>query len=127
MKKRFSSRLPILRSIAKNLITYGKVTTSEAKAKAAKPFLEKLVLRGKKGTLEAHRSLASQLDKKSAKLLFSILPRFADKKSGFIKMTRLGARRGDRAMQVRLEWAVEKEVKVKNGGFSNLSTKRKRN
>ncbi len=94
-KKHFSrtkeQRLALYRSLARALILNEKITTSTAKAKAVKPFVEKLITLGKKGDLNARRrALALLPDKKVVKKLFEdIAPRFASRNGGYTRVIKL--------------------------------------
>ena len=54
-------RRALLRSLATSLILYEKIKTTEAKAKAVRPYIEKMITKGKKGTLAARRELLKDL------------------------------------------------------------------
>jgi large subunit ribosomal protein L17 len=88
------------------LIEHKRVTTTLAKAKAARSVAEKMVTLGKKGTI-AHRRLAvARLHQESAaKILFKeIAPAFKDRSSGYTRIVKLGQRQGDSAQRAILEW-----------------------
>ena len=89
-----------------SLIEHKRVTTSLAKAKAARSVAEKMVTLGKKGT-QAHRRLAvARLhQEKAAKTLFTeIAPAFKDRRSGYTRIIKLGQRNGDASQSAILEW-----------------------
>jgi large subunit ribosomal protein L17 len=99
-------RNAMLANLVCSLIEHKRVTTSLAKAKAARSVAEKLVTLGKKGTV-AHRRLAvARLhQEKAAKILFKdIAPAFKDRRSGYTRIIKLGQRNGDASQSAILEW-----------------------
>ena len=99
-------RNAMLANLVCSLIEHKRVTTSLAKAKAARSVAEKMVTLGKKGTI-AHRRLAvARLHQESAaKILFKeIAPAFKDRRSGYTRIIKLGQRQGDAAQLAILEW-----------------------
>ena len=99
-------RNAMLANLVCSLIEHKRVTTSLAKAKAARSVAEKMVTLGKKGTI-AHRRLAvARLHQESAaKILFKeIAPAFKDRKGGYTRIIRMENRQGDAAQRAILEW-----------------------
>lgn len=88
-------RKSFLRNLANNLIRVGKIETTEARAKAIRPAVERLVTVAKKGGLPARRLLLSRLqNKKTAeRLLIDIAPRYAERKGGYLRITKSGRSR----------------------------------
>ncbi len=99
-------RRHFLRSLIHNLILKERMTTTVARAKEARPALEKLVSAGKKGTLAAYRRLLQKLPKQSAaKLYYDIAPRYKERKGGYLRITKLTrARKRDAAPQAVIEF-----------------------
>jgi len=88
-------RLALYRSLARAIIMEERIETSLQKAKAVKPFVERLITLGKKGDLTARR-LALQLlpDKKAIRKLFEeIAPRFENRNGGYTRIIKLPDRR----------------------------------
>jgi large subunit ribosomal protein L17 len=87
------------------LIQHGRIETTEAKAKAVKPFAEKMITLGRRGDLHARRqALAALRSNKVVHELFAeVAPRFADRPGGYTRIIRLGPRQGDAADMVYLE------------------------
>jgi large subunit ribosomal protein L17 len=82
-------RNAFLKGLAGNLIKKGKIETTEARAKAIRPFVERLVSTAKKQTLADFRRLLSKLDKSSAeKLYFEIAPKYSKRAGGFLRITK---------------------------------------
>ena len=99
-------RNAMLANLVCSLIEHKRVTTTLAKAKAARSVAEKMVTLGKKGTI-AHRRLAvARLHQENAaKILFKeIAPAFKDRSSGYTRIVKLGQRQGDSAQKAILEW-----------------------
>ena len=97
----------LLNSLALNLIVRGKIRTTEPKAKELRPFMEKLVTRAKKGDLATRRAIISKLGNRrpETKKLFEVLaPKYADKKGGYTRVLKLGARKADGAKMAIIEF-----------------------
>ena len=83
-----------------------RVTTTLAKAKAARPVAEKMVTLGKSGTLHDRRLAVARLHQEdAAKILFKdIAPAFKDRKGGYTRIIKMNQRIGDAAQRAILEW-----------------------
>jgi large subunit ribosomal protein L17 len=106
-------RQAMLRNMAASLIEHEKVRTTSAKAKALRPFVERLVTMGKNGSLAARRRAFAALGKKQAvhKLFTVFGPRFQDRPGGFTRIVRDGLRAGDGATMAVLEF-VDREIVI---------------
>jgi len=98
-----------------SLIEHSRIKTTLAKAKAVRPFAEKMVTLGKKGDLHARRTAASYLGHKDAvkKLFAEVAPRAATRNGGYTRIIKLGPRQSDSAPMAFIEWvdvAAEAEV-----------------
>jgi large subunit ribosomal protein L17 len=89
-----------------SLIEHRRIKTTLAKAKATKPLAERMVTLGKKGDLHARRTALSYLKHKDIvkKLFTEIAPAAADRKGGYTRIVKLGARLSDSAPMAYLEW-----------------------
>jgi large subunit ribosomal protein L17 len=89
-----------------SLIEHRRIKTTLAKAKATKPFAEKMVTLGKRGDLHARRVAISYLKQKDiVKILFEkIAPASATRQGGYTRITKLGPRQSDSAPMAYLEW-----------------------
>ena len=99
-------RKALLANLCKEVIQHERIKTSEAKAKAVKPELEKLITLAKRGDLHARRQALSALgqDKFLVYRLFEeIAPRYADRPGGYTRILKLGPRRSDATEMVFLE------------------------
>lgn len=110
-----SHRKALFRNLLSALILHGEIKTTESKAKATRRLFDRLVSKGKSGTLHARRIVAAFLNNKKAvnKLVDEIAPKFKDRPGGFTRMIRLGRRRGDDAMMVKLELVEKPETEEK--------------
>ncbi|MBM3139931.1 MAG: 50S ribosomal protein L17 [Chloroflexi bacterium] len=100
-----SQRMAMLRSIAMSVLEHGGVETTEARAREARRFVERMITLGKRGTLHARRqALAFGYDTAVVDQLFAeIAPRYADRPGGYTRVVKLGQRYGDAAPAARLE------------------------
>src|SRR4051812_27200560 len=89
-----------------SLIEHQRIKTTLAKAKAVRPLAEKMVTLGKNGSLHARRTALATLRQKDAvkKLFDDIAPRAADRKGGYTRIVKLGARKSDSAPVAFIEW-----------------------
>ena len=95
----------MLRNLAASIIMYEKVKTTEAKAKAVKPLVEKLITTAKKDDLTSRRRLIAILPQKLAvkKALEVLGKRYSDKKGGYTRIVKLDSRPGDGAKMAQIE------------------------
>ena len=98
-------RRAMYRNLVTDLLSYEKITTTEAKAKEVRGLAEKMITLGKKGGLNSRRqALSFIIDKKVAEKIFTELaPRYAERPGGYTRITKLGPRLGDGAAMVQLE------------------------
>src|SRR5215213_8155522 len=91
-------RKALLRNLCKEVIEHERIKTSEAKAKAVKPEVEKLITLAKRGDLHARRQALAALgqDKFAVHKLFEeVGPRYAERPGGYTRILKLGPRRSD--------------------------------
>ena len=99
-------RKALLANLCIEVIDHERIRTTEAKAKAVKPEIEKLITLAKRGDLHARRQALSQLnqDKFAVHKLFEeIAPRYSSRNGGYTRIVKLGPRRSDSAEMVFLE------------------------
>ena len=97
-------RAALLKTLAANLILKEKITTTEAKAKETRPFVEKLITKGKKGDLSAIKYLAKYLPEKARKkIVAEIGPRFKERAGGYTRIIKLNPRKTDGAKMAIIE------------------------
>ena len=99
-------RNAMLANLVCSLILHKRVTTTLAKAKAARPVAEKMVTLGKSGTIHDRRLAVARLHQEDvAKILFKeIAPAFKDRKGGYTRIIKMNQRIGDAAQRAILEW-----------------------
>jgi large subunit ribosomal protein L17 len=101
-----SHRNAMLANLVCSLIKHKRVTTTLAKAKAARGVAEKMVTLGKSGTVHDRRLAAARLHQEDAvKILFNeIAPQQKDRRGGYTRIVKLHRRQGDAAEEAILEW-----------------------
>src|SRR5688500_18365321 len=89
-----------LRNMANALFTQERIHTTEIKAKALRPWAEKLITLGKRGDLHARRKAAEDIHDHSTlqKLFGELAERFKTRPGGYTRILRLGRRHGDNGM-----------------------------
>ena len=99
-------RRSILAGITKDVLRNGYVVTTEARAKEARKFVDKMITYGKNGSLVSRRQALAFLhnDKDVVSKVFNELaPKYADRNGGYTRIIKLKERVGDDALMVRLE------------------------
>ncbi len=98
-------RKALYANLASSLIEHGRIRTTEAKAKAVRPIVEKMITLGRRGDLAARRQALAYLRSQDAvHLLFAeVAPRFANRNGGYTRIVKLGQRAGDGAETAYLE------------------------
>jgi len=114
LNRNTSQRKALFKNLIQALIIHEEIKTTEAKAKSIKRLVDKLITKAKKGSLHARRQILAFLpDKKAAnKLVDEIGVRFKKRTSGFTRLIRLGKRRGDDAMMVKIEFVEKATAKT---------------
>ena len=102
-------RRSMFKNLVQSLLVNEYVETTVPKAKVTIKHAQKLINKAKDGSVHTRRQIiASLFDKKVANKVVDVLaPRYENKPGGFIKMMRLGRRRGDNTMIARLELIKE--------------------
>ena len=103
-------RRALLANLCKEVIEHERIKTTEAKAKAVKPEVEKLITLAKGGSLHARRQALSTLGQDRFivhKLFEEIAPRYAERPGGYTRIVKLGHRVGDGADVARIELLAE--------------------
>ena len=98
-------RRALYANLAGSLIEHGRIKTTQAKAKAVKPFAEQMITLGKRGDLAARRQAIAELRSQDVvhQLFADVAPRFVDRPGGYTRIVKLGPRQGDAADMVYLE------------------------
>src|ERR1700724_2795229 len=107
-----SHQKAILANLATALFEHGRIKTTEPKARALRPYAEKLITHAKKGTLHNRREVLKKIrDKDVVHSLFAeIGPFFADRNGGYTRIIKVEARKGDNAPMAVIELVREKTV-----------------
>ena len=100
-----SHRKALYANLAGSLIEHGRIKTTEAKAKAVKPFAEQMITLGKRGDAHAKRQAGAYLmTGESVERLFDkVAPRFGDRQGGYLRIVHTGWRQGDGGQKVFIE------------------------
>lgn len=106
-------RKAMLRNLATSVILYGRVETTEAKAKDMRSVVDELITLGKRGDLHARRQAAAYIrnvvadEAKSQtvlqKLFDEVAPKYADRNGGYTRVVKTGTRKGDAAPMAYIE------------------------
>jgi large subunit ribosomal protein L17 len=107
-----SHQKALLANLATSLFEHGRIKTTEPKARALRPYAEKLITHAKKGTLHNRREVMKKIrDKDVVHTLFAeIGPFFSDREGGYTRIIKVEARKGDNAPMAVIELVREKTV-----------------
>jgi large subunit ribosomal protein L17 len=107
-----SHQKAILANLATALFEHGRIKTTETKARALRPYAEKLITHAKKGTLHHRREVLKKIrDKDVVHSLFAeIGPFFSDRNGGYTRIIKVENRKGDNAPMAVIELVQEKTV-----------------
>jgi large subunit ribosomal protein L17 len=94
----------LMKSLALALVMEGKIKTTDAKARELRPMVEKLITAGRLGTVASRRNLVSQIGSMGAtKIVKDVAPKYADRKGGYTRITKLPARVSDGSLMAIVE------------------------
>jgi large subunit ribosomal protein L17 len=100
-----NQRNALIKTLGVSLVKDGKITTTEIKAKVLKPFIEKLVTKGKAGTLAAQKLLSAKIGPTAArKIIKEISPKYKDRKGGYTRVIKLQRRLSDGSSMAQIEF-----------------------
>ncbi|MUL64063.1 50S ribosomal protein L17 [Mycobacterium sp. CBMA 234] len=107
-----SHQAALLANLATSLFEHGRIKTTDAKARALRPYAEKLITHAKKGALHNRREVMKKIrDKDVVHTLFAeIAPHFADRDGGYTRIIKVENRKGDNAPMAVIELVREKTV-----------------
>ena len=102
----------LLSNLATALFEHGRITTTQAKAKALRPVAERLITFAKRGDIHARRQALTVVRRKDVvhTLFAEIGPRFAERAGGYTRITKIGPRKGDNAPMAVIELVEAKTV-----------------
>lgn len=99
--RKSGQRKALIKSLAANLVIKEKIETTEAKAKALRPVIERMITAGKKQTLSSLRTLNAQIPKVAAmKMYYQIAPRYKERNGGYTRIVKSGKRRRNDATKM---------------------------
>lgn len=114
LKRTKNQRKALFRSLIRSFILYGGIKTTEAKAKAVRGNIEKMVTVAKELGSEARPRLMKDCSMEIAdKLIHEVAPRFTERKGGYTRIIKIGPRLNDNASMVFMEWVEGEEIKNK--------------
>ena len=122
-----SHQKAILANLATSLFEHGRIKTTEPKARALRPYAEKLITHAKKGTLHNRREVLKKIrDKDVVHTLFAeIGPFFSDRNGGYTRIIKVEARKGDNAPMAVIELVREKTVTSEANRARRAATSKK--
>ncbi len=96
----------LIRSLARSLVVHGKISTTLAKAKELRPFIEKLITKGRTGTIASRRLVSERIgDGREVKILMDeIAPKYKERAGGYTRITRLPKREADASPMAQIEF-----------------------
>jgi len=114
LQRTSAHRTALFRNMSAALIKHEQITTTSAKAKELRPYLEKLITLAKKGGLSNRRLAQSRLmdDTQLAKLFDVLAPRYAERQGGYVRIVKAGIRLSDSA-QISIIELVDRDVSAK--------------
>lgn len=95
-----------MKSLAVSFFAKGRITTTEAKAKELRPFVERLIGFGKHSTIQSRRVIASRVSPRIQQKVVELAEKMKERNGGYTRIVKLGARKSDSARLAILE-AVE--------------------
>lgn len=108
------TRKALLNSLASSLLINGSITTTHAKAKFVRPYVEKMITDAKESSMVTNRKLASMLSKQAFnKLISEIGPGFEARQSGYTRIVKVANRLGDNAPIAKIEFLEWDKTKTK--------------
>ena len=107
-----SHQKALLANLATSLFEHNQIKTTEPKARALRPYAEKLITHAKKGTLHNRREVLKKIRDKDVvhKLFDEIGPFFADRNGGYTRIIKVEPRKGDNAPMAVIQLVLEKTV-----------------
>jgi large subunit ribosomal protein L17 len=122
-----SHQKALLANLATSLFEHGRIKTTEPKARALRPYAEKLITHAKKGALHNRREVLKSIrDKDVVHALFEeIGPFFADREGGYTRIIKVEARKGDNAPMAVIELVREKTVTSEADRARRVKTSKK--
>ncbi|MBD0692887.1 50S ribosomal protein L17 [Streptomyces sp. CBMA123] len=116
----------LLAGLCRELFQYGRITTTEAKARRMRPLAEKLITKAKKGDIHNRRLVRKTITDVSVlhTLFTEIAPRYENRPGGYTRITKIGPRRGDNAPMAVIELVEALTVAQTAVGEAEAAAKR---
>ncbi len=108
-----NQRKALLCSLTEALVEHGQIKTTEAKAKALRPFVEKLITKSAEDDQKTRRLITKRLNgrkKTAAKMIEDIAPRFVDRSGGYTRIVKLPPRKSDGAKEAIIQFVDYNEA-----------------
>ncbi|MCL4418837.1 50S ribosomal protein L17 [Patescibacteria group bacterium] len=122
-KRDINKRKALFKHLMSSLVLDEKIKTTEAKAKAIKGEVDKLITKAKKEEILARKLLSSHLTPKAIdKLLSEVAPRFKERHGGYARVVKTGRRLSDGARMALIEWTESAALKSSDLLDKSLST-----
>ncbi len=105
LRREKAPRRALLENLANSLILYEKIVTTEPKAKAVRPLVERLITRGKVKSVHNKQQISRILpDKKAVQKVLDVLgPKYKERKGGYCRIIKISHRQGDGAKMAQIE------------------------
>ena len=106
LKRDIDHKKALIKNLSSSLVEHETVTTTLAKAKFIRPYFEKLITRAKRGSdFNNVKYMKARLSSNEIvkKILTELGPRFKNRAGGYLRITRIGSRKGDSAPMARIE------------------------
>ena len=107
-----SNQKKFLSNLAASLFEHGAIKTTDAKAKALRPYAEKLITKAKDGSVAARRQVLAEVPQKDvvAYLFNELAPKFENRQGGYTRIIKLENRAGDNAPMSQISLVLEETV-----------------
>ena len=96
-------RKALMKNLASSFFMLGRISTTEAKAKALRPFVEKLITKAKRSNLSSKKGIFATLPKKASRALIEQAQAYSERQGGYTRVIKLGRRKSDSAKMAIIE------------------------
>jgi len=121
-------RRAVLANLATALFTHGRIETTQARARAMRPYVEKLITLGKRGDLHARRQALAKLRQRPVvdRLFNDVAPAFAERAGGYTRTIKTGFRAGDTASMAMIELVDQPDAGQPEATAATIPAKEKK-
>lgn len=122
-----SHQKKILSNLAASLFEHGAIKTTDAKAKALRPYAEKLITKAKGGTVADRRNVLALVPNKEvvAHLFNDLAPQFENRAGGYTRIIKLENRKGDNAPMSQISLVLEETVSAEASRATRAAASKK--